>query len=179
MKHLGAERAGPMAARLIHDNATRARVGAASAGSSEAMIFHQPHDSGFGWFLKSDDTQGLTTYAMRMKTANGFQAGGSISSYEATFFHSTSDDISLGDMDVTMELWDGDPASMMETVCTIGGVSSEIQALDLLCQASFYCPHLLKGNFWAKGIYSINDSFKFWSSTPESSSMASSISLVW
>ena len=139
MKHSGARREGPLGVRpvLILDNATRARGRAAAAGMSEALIVDQPHDSGFGWFMKSDDTLGRGTFAMRMQFANGFAPGDSFTSYEATFFHSTSDDIWLGDMDVSLELWDGDPASIMETTCTVGGVSAPIPGTD----SSFSIPY--------------------------------------
>ncbi|MCH7871445.1 MAG: hypothetical protein IID33_07070, partial [Planctomycetes bacterium] len=111
------------------DEATKARGTAtgsrsASTGTAEALIFHQPNDSGFGYFEKSY-TDGPLWYC-RMGFGNGWAPGDSISSYELRIFHSTSDDIGFGDADYAVELWDGDPMSLTETVCTTGGVSAPI-----------------------------------------------------
>ena len=69
------------------DEASRTRVRIASSGSAEALVFHQPKDGGFGWFMKSDDTLGFGTWAMRMQFGNGWRPGDSFSAYEATIFH--------------------------------------------------------------------------------------------
>ena len=106
------------------DEATRARGSTASGGTAEALIFHQPHDSGFGFFEKSY-TDGPLWYC-RMIFGNGFVPGGSITAYELRIFHSSSDDVNFGPADYGVELWDGDPLSETETVCATGGVSAPI-----------------------------------------------------
>ena len=133
LENFGATQEGPVGvpAMLWLDEASRSRVGAATSfGLAESLIFDQPNDSGFGWFLKSDDTLGLGTWAHRMRFSNGWQPGDSFSSYEARIWHSTSDDPSLGGADFLMELWDGDPMGIMETVCSIGGVPAPIPGTD-------------------------------------------------
>ncbi|MCH7592046.1 MAG: hypothetical protein IH989_04600, partial [Planctomycetes bacterium] len=126
----GMQQEGPLGPAILWlDEATQARGAAtgsrsASAGTAEALIFHQPNDSGFGYFEKSY-TDGPWWYC-RMGFGNGWAPGDSISSYELRIFHSTSDDIGFGDADYAVELWDGDPLSLTETLCATAGVSAPI-----------------------------------------------------
>ena len=126
-KNAGMQRAGPMVPGVLRvDDATKQRGGAASGGTDEAIIFHQPNDSGLGWFMKSDDVFGYSTWASQSIFANGFGPGDSVSAYEMTFYHSALDDESYGDATVMTELWDGDPFSIMDVICTTAGVSAPI-----------------------------------------------------
>ncbi len=123
-KGMSADGADGAKAIIWLDEAARARGGAASVGSADALIFHQPNDSGFGYFEKSYDDGPL--WYCRMGFGNGWVPGDSISSYELRIFHSSSDDIDFGPADYAVELWDGDPLSLTETVCATGGVSAPI-----------------------------------------------------
>ena len=154
-KNRGAELAGTPGVGVvtIYDNLTIQRGGASAAGSAEALIFDQSNDSGFGWFLKSDTAHLGTTFAHRMIPLNGWAPGDSIASYTATYFHSTSDDVALGNQDLTTELWDGDPASMLETVCTVGGVSAPIPGTVANFSVPYGAVALLRAELGAKVAY--------------------------
>ena len=133
---LGSKEGAHLKAVVMYDDATRARGGAAVAGSAEATVFLQDNDSGFGWFMKNDDTFGYGTWASEMIFANGFTAGDTVSSYTFRFFHSSFDDeLGLGGnaAEISTQLWDGDPFSIMDTGCTAGGISAPIAGT----QASF------------------------------------------
>ncbi len=125
IKAKGAKQEGPLGPAVIWlDEATRARGGAASGGSAEALIFHQPADSGYGYFEKTYDDGPL--WFSRMGFGNGWAPGNFISAYETKIYHSTSDDVNHGPMDLSVALWDGDPLSIMETVCSTGGVPAPV-----------------------------------------------------
>ncbi len=115
----------------------------ATGGSGETLVFYQPNDSGFGWFMKNDDVLGYETWAMQAILGNGFEAGLAISGYDILVYNSAS---SINDASWELSLWDGDPTADIDTTCN-GGAPARIpgttatfgplpQALDL-CPALF------------------------------------------
>ena len=131
LENAGAQRDGlPADARreviVVFDDATVARGTVANTRAVEVKVFDQPNDSGFGWFMKDDDVFGYGTWATQQILGNGFVPGDRVSSYDTLFFHSSFDDPALGDATVMTELWNGDPMSIMDTVCTAAGVSAPI-----------------------------------------------------
>jgi hypothetical protein len=113
-------------ALLVYDDATRARGGVASDGeSAEAIVFDQCNDSGFGHFMKNDDTFGYGTWSNQMIFGNGFHPGDMITGYEFVVYHSAYGDPGHN-AGFEVELWDGDPMGYMDTLCSVGSTSAPI-----------------------------------------------------
>jgi hypothetical protein len=113
-----------MVVEVLNDEAV-ARGVTASGPEYEAVVFNQPYDSGFGWFL--DNTPGSVQWH-RMFPGLGFRdASDSLSSFVARVYVST---YNFGAFDgtggFTMELWDGDPLGVQDTTCSAGGIPAPI-----------------------------------------------------
>ena len=90
---------------------------AATGGSDETYVFYQPNDSGYGHFLKADDTLGYGTWSTQAILGNGFEPGMAISGYDFLIYNSA---YSVNDGSWSAELWDGDPFAVLDTVCNGG-----------------------------------------------------------
>ncbi|UCC28787.1 MAG: hypothetical protein JSU86_11355, partial [Phycisphaerales bacterium] len=116
--------------------------GRVALGSVEAYVFCQPNDSGSGYLLKSsDDTAGLGAWANQMIFGNGFEVGGEITGYDLLVYVSYWTE---GPTSFEVQLWDGDPNAVMDTVCSAGGVPAPIPGTAVtfsdLPPAEEYCP---------------------------------------
>ena len=95
---------------------------AATGGTGETYVFYQPNDSGYGNFMKDDDTLGYGTWATQAILGNGFEAGMTISAYDFLMYNSP---YSVNDAAWSAALWDGDPRAALDTVCN-GGLPAPI-----------------------------------------------------
>ncbi len=94
--------------------------GAAGTAGAESEVYGVPvPDVELGVFLNYGPTTGFafpgTMLADNLGLGNGFQPGGTVSSYELRLFRSTLDPQEGTLADIHVELWDGDPLCQVDT----------------------------------------------------------------
>lgn len=109
----------------VLDDATIARGRSRGLPVPRAPVYLQLDSCGRGHYFNDDYTYGLGTWFAQARFScppgfplcrdNGWQPGGQIAAYEVSKFHCSSS--SANDCSVTVELWDGDPLGIMDTVC--------------------------------------------------------------
>ncbi|UCC29921.1 MAG: hypothetical protein JSU86_17180 [Phycisphaerales bacterium] len=109
----------------VLDDATIARGRSRGLPVPQTPVYLQLDSCGRGHYFNNDYTYGLGTWFAQARFRcppgfplcrdHGWQPGGQITAYEVSKFHCSSS--SANDCSVTVELWDGDPLGIMDTVC--------------------------------------------------------------
>jgi hypothetical protein len=139
----------PVVVYEVDDDATRARgtAGAvASGGQAEALVFHEPFDSGLGLFglLVASEVGNFHSVGMEFDNWGG---AGFISGYDILVYNSQ---LFSGPATVRLALWDGDPDGLFDTACSDGGIPKPIPGTTAvfsgLPQGVGPCPALEDGS---------------------------------
>jgi hypothetical protein len=106
--------------RIYNDGSTR---GSTAAGAATTFVYSCDYWSGYGVFLNYEPNTGAyfpgTMQADEMFLGNGFTAGGTISAMEVVLYRSSLDITNpLQLADYRIELWDGDPFNVFDSVGT-------------------------------------------------------------